>query len=332
MSRKAFTLIELLVVIAIIAILAAILFPVFAQAKLAAKKTADLSNLKEIGLASMMYLNDYDDMWYSHRDNCKNGSAFVVCSQYLDGNGNLLPEAKVLSSDGTSNIATNPALGRYYYVYKLEPYTKNFAIFSNPGGLNKFKPGDASGVAPVCGSWGSASGCTGNGYGGQNSYSHNDTYLSPAAPYTGSASSSPPAAVNNGSIPRPTSTIVLTDGTYYGGGFDVLNNSGHLNMAHLNGNEANLFACRDNTLTCVSTGQYEGYWMNLGNALYGYATTAPTVGNKYNNAYALGSSLYGARLNCQFADGHAKNISYDAAIGDVCYWTTDVEGIHPNCQ
>jgi prepilin-type N-terminal cleavage/methylation domain-containing protein/prepilin-type processing-associated H-X9-DG protein len=61
MNRKAFTLIELLVVIAIIAILAAILFPVFAQAKLAAKKTASLSNQKQIGLASMMYAGDYDD-------------------------------------------------------------------------------------------------------------------------------------------------------------------------------------------------------------------------------------------------------------------------------
>ena len=57
---RAFTLIELLVVIAIIAILAAILFPVFAQAKLAAKKTADLSDQKQIVLGTIMYDNDYD--------------------------------------------------------------------------------------------------------------------------------------------------------------------------------------------------------------------------------------------------------------------------------
>ncbi|MES1147379.1 MAG: prepilin-type N-terminal cleavage/methylation domain-containing protein [bacterium] len=60
-KKRGFTLIELLVVIAIIAILAAILFPVFAQAKLAAKKTAALSNAKQIGTANLIYMGDYDD-------------------------------------------------------------------------------------------------------------------------------------------------------------------------------------------------------------------------------------------------------------------------------
>jgi prepilin-type N-terminal cleavage/methylation domain-containing protein/prepilin-type processing-associated H-X9-DG protein len=62
-SRSAFTLIELLVVIAIIAILAAILFPVFAQAKAAAKKTAAISNSKQINLGFQMYANDFDDRY-----------------------------------------------------------------------------------------------------------------------------------------------------------------------------------------------------------------------------------------------------------------------------
>jgi len=60
MRKNAFTLIELLVVIAIIAILAAILFPVFAQAKLAAKKTSALSNAKQLTLGILMYNNDND--------------------------------------------------------------------------------------------------------------------------------------------------------------------------------------------------------------------------------------------------------------------------------
>jgi len=59
--KRGFTLIELLVVIAIIAILAAILFPVFAQAKFAAKKTVTISNLKQTATAVTMYTNDYDD-------------------------------------------------------------------------------------------------------------------------------------------------------------------------------------------------------------------------------------------------------------------------------
>jgi prepilin-type N-terminal cleavage/methylation domain-containing protein len=61
--KRAFTLIELLVVIAIIAILAAILFPVFAQAKAAAKKTVSLSNTKQDSLAIIMYAGDYDDLF-----------------------------------------------------------------------------------------------------------------------------------------------------------------------------------------------------------------------------------------------------------------------------
>jgi len=62
MSRKGFTLIELLVVIAIIAILAAILFPVFARAREKARQTSCLSNIKQLSLGALQYAQDYDEM------------------------------------------------------------------------------------------------------------------------------------------------------------------------------------------------------------------------------------------------------------------------------
>src|SRR6188472_361259 len=65
-QSKAFTLIELLVVIAILAILAAFLFPTFAQARATARKAACASNLRQIGLAFTMYAQDYDELLVPH--------------------------------------------------------------------------------------------------------------------------------------------------------------------------------------------------------------------------------------------------------------------------
>ena len=99
--KKAFTLIELLVVIAIIAILAAILFPVFAQAKVAAKLTVNLANHKNLGLAVLMYTNDADD-------------AFPL-EQTVD-----LTDA-VWSGESPWQVTT-------------QPYIKNWGIFQHPLG------------------------------------------------------------------------------------------------------------------------------------------------------------------------------------------------------
>lgn len=101
MKRHAFTLIELLVVIAIIAILAAILFPVFARAKEAAKKTASLSQMRQLATSVMMYASDHDD-------------CFVPAS-----NRALVPEP------------THP--DPYVWPEVLQPYIKNQDILVAPG-------------------------------------------------------------------------------------------------------------------------------------------------------------------------------------------------------
>src|SRR5580704_10659514 len=119
--KRGFTLIELLVVIAIIAILAAILFPVFAQAKEAAKRTSCLSNTKQQGLAFNMYANDYDD----YTEMFKNGV--------------------------TTNATGNWSSGGYWFD-NLQPYVKNFGVIFCPdrslvdNGEMKYEPYSGTGV------------------------------------------------------------------------------------------------------------------------------------------------------------------------------------------
>jgi prepilin-type N-terminal cleavage/methylation domain-containing protein/prepilin-type processing-associated H-X9-DG protein len=112
-----FTLIELLVVIAIIAILAAILFPVFAQAKLAAKKTADLSNMKQTSTGILIYMSDADDL-------------FPLAS--FDS----LPFSQANSYRWSSTQC-------------IGPYTKNTQMFTTPGDPVNFTLPSAMVLNPV---------------------------------------------------------------------------------------------------------------------------------------------------------------------------------------
>jgi len=113
MKRRGFTLIELLVVIAIIAILAAILFPVFAQARETARMASCLSNLKQIGLGTMMYVQDYDETY----PNCK------AWGRMWTGDW--------LGSPGTVAPNINPDLMRYLPDL-INPYVKNNQIWFCP--------------------------------------------------------------------------------------------------------------------------------------------------------------------------------------------------------
>ena len=124
--KRAFTLIELLVVIAIIAILAAILFPVFAQAKVAAKKTQDLSNQKNMGTAIQIYLADHDDL-------------YPLAYPYLNGQFQWLSYVDTPGDwDGTTNQVYRNAMNSAW-PNNVRPYIKNEQILASPGSTS-FSP------------------------------------------------------------------------------------------------------------------------------------------------------------------------------------------------
>ena len=143
MAKKGFTLIELLVVIAIIAILAAILFPVFAKAREKARQTSCLSNLKQLGTAALMYAQDYDETFLPY---------FTSANQYWCGyRGTTWDSSRSLLAPYTKNgqIQRCPSfrakdLGYgcsygYNWVYVggyLDPLTWNYGPPATIGSLN----------------------------------------------------------------------------------------------------------------------------------------------------------------------------------------------------
>lgn len=117
-NREAFTLIELLVVIAIIAILAAILFPVFARAREKARQTSCLSNVKQLSLATLMYAGDYDEMLPVAIGGLPDWSHFWSTIELLQPYvRNSQISACPSDPEGSVNFTTFAGLGRYSYVW-----------------------------------------------------------------------------------------------------------------------------------------------------------------------------------------------------------------------
>ncbi len=114
MRRRGFTLIELLVVIAIIAILAAILFPVFARAREKARQTSCLSNAKQLALSQLMYVQDYDEMF------CPNATSV----------------ADYVLPDGVTHWTGGAMLWMYY----MMPYVRNSQVFTCPSDSSPWSP------------------------------------------------------------------------------------------------------------------------------------------------------------------------------------------------
>jgi len=131
-KRSGFTLIELLVVIAIIAILAAILFPVFAQAREQARKTVCLSNLKQTGLGLLMYTQDYDEQFVPWHTGTDMSAAVGYLGNTVAGPPFVDAENFDLSWDRV-----------------IQPYIKNSLITGCPSdkSIKPFPAGEAGGYA-----------------------------------------------------------------------------------------------------------------------------------------------------------------------------------------
>jgi prepilin-type processing-associated H-X9-DG protein len=202
-----------------------------------------------------------------------------------------------------------------YWCYTVYPYTKNFQLLKDPAATTPFWPGGTTSVA-----FPSVQGVVpGDNYGGQNSYAINDAWLAPSTLAVG-GSNVVPASPTFTSIPRVASTILMIDASFYGAAPDVSNESGLWNFTASNGLEAAYVQSLDPT--------YLGYWMNQGGS--NWTQSGETVTPL--QALSLVPSLYNGRLNVAWADGHVKSLDWHVTVGNICYWSTDVEGAHPNCS
>ncbi len=280
-SRSAFTLIELLVVIAIIAILAAILFPVFARARENARRSSCMSNLKQIGLGTIQYSQDYDEKLYPHRFNSSGNNPFN--SQYPGTLG-----------AGQADVS-GTARDKIFWISLLQPYVKSYQLFACPSNPNAWTGGGPDNC--------NSAGCGGQGYGGQNSYGHNDL-LAPADAFNGNAGPLPISLAQLGDTAK---TVAVTDATYYG----VLPRLTTTTPVVVTKNGS---AATTTDYAAANGSQYTSYWGNIGNNKWSYN------GNTTAENEATGATRHMNTINVLYADGHVKSVQYSRLVDDQCAW------------
>ena len=136
--RKGFTLIELLVVIAIIAILAAILFPVFAKARAKARQASCLSNLKQLGLGLLAYCQDYDEKMPFIYYNTGNDARVIGgwpgnTGRYITWAEQIYPYVKNTQIFQCPDLVLAKSTDMESYYSFPTPYTANYSVIALPG-------------------------------------------------------------------------------------------------------------------------------------------------------------------------------------------------------
>jgi prepilin-type N-terminal cleavage/methylation domain-containing protein/prepilin-type processing-associated H-X9-DG protein len=272
-NKKAFTLIELLVVIAIIAILAAILFPVFAQAREKARAIACLSNTKQVGMGAMMYMQDYDEVTVPIRLDYRDSElGYGTGGDYVGpgpGNG-------------------SKAAWRRYWHYIIQPYIKSQKMLICASHSSKQGPDWAddadntrNGVSP-----GMAINDTMNTWGAGNNPDANGT---PQPQFNAPASYS--------GMSRPAELIQFADaGAIAKGpatGWDLWDNSGAARTAYFNNPD-----CARGSAGCYDRVGGAGIFLNP-NRLSWEGAGDPTK---------VPVSRHNGTCNVVYYDGHAKAI------------------------
>lgn len=290
-KRGAFTLIELLVVIAIIAILAAILFPVFGRAREMARRASCVSNLKQMGLATIQYSQDFDENLYPHRFNVPAGQ-------------------NPLETEATAAGVTGMANNKNWWPNLLQPYIKSWQVFQCPSKANAWVKWNSDGKD--C----KATGCSGIGYGGENSYGHNDI-LSPAEAFSGGTA---PLAIKVSQIQDSSKTVAVVDASYYGAAPDYKGLSGLTPQVPSSFTNTDYQAMVD-----VNGAQYAHYWQNVGNNVWSWANretgdSSSTPAGTTNEGTANGSPRHMGMINTLYVDGHVKSVRYEKLITDLCAW------------
>jgi prepilin-type N-terminal cleavage/methylation domain-containing protein/prepilin-type processing-associated H-X9-DG protein len=290
-SKAGFTLIELLVVIAIIAILAAILFPVFAQARKQAYKSVGQSNLKQAALAILMYEQDYDEM---------GPRAGWGCQRKADSDDGSWPNDQVENSCGATE-----------WQNVIQPYVKNVGLYVNPGD-------GSDGTGPK--SWG---GTDLNADDGHFSFVINDllSHDMSTDPGTGTADANKQTHFAQGfataKMNSPADCVLLMEGHC---GWNKIN-LGSSSTTALDTVLANGKTCRQDPESKLCKEQ----------SVSGYQTQLFNHVAYDGGSNVSGTPFYSNGGNVAFNDGHVKFIRYSDASGNpiLCSTLPWVKSIDP---
>ncbi len=290
--KRAFTLIELLVVIAIIAILAAILFPVFAQAKQAAKKTADLSNVKQIGTSLQIYIGDWNDTY--------------PAGYYYN------------SPNGPGSLDDS---GINHWTGVIQPYVKNLNIFVSP--IDPLKGQAPTNFIGDNLGWGVPSGAVAGNPAIQDnqaprlSYTANEAMMPrPRGGVGGTVIGQAQNVVSSTSIEAPSSMIAFTEFTEYVNALSGGGPGGIKFKSHRPTDAWALNAAGTVPYDVSNTNNSPIYALSpqAAEALFDQQPTIPFGSSSYPHIVYANSGRKNGGLAFTFADSHAKWLKMSATL------------------